>query len=405
MGVPVRVFGKFIIVVGCFVISLIQSPYLASQTIPPITGRVVDAVTARPIQGISLTLQISTYAGLSVHTEVKSVASSDASGKFSLPGAKHPSGKETLGAPNGTEIPFDEFRAYWLTANEGFEATGQEQGSAEAEILFNPLLDPKWPVPNKRYFPLTITFPPLTIDPRFEECGRVWFASCIHIDAWSNITIPLVPVLNDPQGCNSITESFLRERCRQLNTYHAAFLHRASYEDMKIGKRLCEDLGQHGWIRDSCLSQLELHSETRAAEALPVPEGMFPDSIAGLLIQGKHCGPRLKFSGRVMCGAAYGNEAKVAVTPIATVQIEEFPEEEPSTKPPPWNPSFTDHNEAKITEESLGDGKVLRYKGPQFNSFYWHSGNRHVEVFFYQPIPQQEQLVSYYLKKLPSNFQ
>jgi len=106
-----------------------------------------------------------------------------------------------------------------------------------------------------------------------------------------------------------------------------------------------------------------------------------------------------------MCGAAYGNEAKVAVTPIATVQIEEFPEEEPSTKPPPWNPSFTDHNEAKITEESLGDGKVLRYKGPQFNSFYWHSGNRHVEVFFYQPIPQQEQLVSYYLKKLPSNFQ
>lgn len=404
---PLRVFGRFI-VVCCFAISLVQSPDLASQTIPTITGWVVDAVTGKPIQGISLTLQISTYEGFSVHTAVKSVGSSDSSGRFSLPRANH-TVKVFIPGPNGAKFPLDEIRAYWLTANEGFEATGQEQGSAEAEILFNPLLDPKWPVPNKRYFPLTITFPPLTINPKVEECGRVWAAACMHVDSWSDVTISLVPVLDSPEGCNSITESSLRERCRQLNTYHAAFLHRASYEDMKIGKRLCEDLG-HGWIRDSCLDQLALHSESQATEALPVPEGMFPDSIAGLAMQGKHCGPRLKFSGRVMCGAAYGSETKVAAAQVAaahvaTVQIEEFPEEEPSTKPPPWNPSYTDHNEAKITEEPLAGGKVLRYHGPQFNSFYWHSGDRHVEVFFYQLIPQEEQIVSYYLKKFPSNFQ
>jgi hypothetical protein len=129
---------------------------------------------------------------------------------------------------------------------------------------------------------------------------------------------------------------------------------------------------------------------------------MFPDSIAGLLVKNKHCGPRLRFSGRVMCGAAYGSETKEL---LATVQIEDFPEEETSNKPPPWNPSYTDHNEAKIREESLGDSKVLRYQGPQFNSFYWYSGKRHVEVFFYMPVPQQEQFVSYYLKRLPSNFQ
>lgn len=404
MGMPLRVFGKFTVVICCFLIPLIHPPYLASQTIPPITGQVVDAVTAKPIQGISLSLQISTYEGFSVHTKVKTVASSDPSGKFSLPGAKHLSGRVSLPGPNGTEIPFDEFRAYWLTANEGFEATGQEQGSAEAQILFNPLSNPeRGPVADKRYFPLTITFPPLTINPKVEECGRVWAASCIHMDSWPNITISLIPVLDDPKGCNTIGESSLRERCRELNTYHAAFLHVDSYEDVKVGKRLCNDVedGEHGWITETCLSQLALHARTPASRE-PIPEGMFPDSISGLLMKKKQCGPRLSFDGRVECGAAYGSEAREF---LAAVHVDEFPELEHSTKPPAWNPSYTDHNEAKITEESLPDGKVLRYRGPQFNSFYWESGDRHIEVFLYQPIPQEEQLVSYYLKKFPSNFQ
>lgn len=398
---PIRVFGKFSVAVCCSVVLLIQSHYLAAQTIPPVTGRVVDAVTARPIQGISLTLQISTYAGFSVHTEVKSAASSDSSGRFSFPGANHPSGKFSGPGPNGAETPLDEFRAYWLTVNEGFEATGQEQSSAESQILFNPMSNPeRGPVADKRYFPLTITFPPLTINPKVEECGGAWAASCIHMDSWSNITISLIPVLDDPKGCNTIGESLLRERCRQLNTYHAAFLHIASYEDVKIGKRLCADLG-HGWITETCLSQLALHAVTPATPE-QIPEGMFPDSIAGLLMKNKHCGPRLSFSGRVMCGAAYSSETKEIA---ATVQIEEFPEEDPSSKPPPWNPSYTDYKEAKIAEDSLPDGKILRYRGPQSNSFFWESGDRHIEVFFYQPIPQQEQLVSYYLKRFPSNFQ
>jgi hypothetical protein len=294
------------------------------------------------------------------------------------------------------------FRAYWLTANEGPEATGQEQNSAETQILFNPMSNPKLgPVGDKRYFPLTITFPPLTFDSKHEECDRVWAASCEHMGSWSNITISLIPVLDDPKRCDTISESSLRGRCRQLNTYHAVFLHVASYDDVKIGKRLCEDL-DHGRITETCLSQLSRYAVNLATGSEQTPEGMFPDSIAGLLMNKKQCGPRLSFSGRVMCGAAYGSKTKEFV---AVVHVEEFPEEEHSAKPPAWNPDYTDHKDAKITEESLPDGKLLRYRGPQFNSFYWHSGNRHVEVFFYQSVPQQEQFVSYYLKKFPSNFQ
>ena len=402
---PLRVFSKLVVIICCSLNLLIQSRYLAAQTIPPVAGRVVDAVTDKPIQGISLTVQISTYVGFSVHTEVKSATSSDSSGRYSLRGTKRPIGRISIpGANSQSNIPWDEFRAYWLTVNEGFEATGQEMGSAEARILFNPMSDPKFdPVTDKRYFPLTVTFPPLTIDPKQEVCGRVWAASCIHMDSWSNITISLIPVLEDPKGCNTIGESSLRERCRELNTYHAAFLHVDSYEDVKVGKGLCNDVerGEHGWITETCLSQLALHASTPASHE-PIPEGLFPDSISGLLMKRKQCGPRLSFDGRVECGAAYGTEAKES---LAVVHVDEFPELEHSTKPPAWNPGYTDHNEAKIAEESLPDGKVLRYRGPQFNSFYWESGDRHIEVFLYQPIPQQEQLVSYYLKKFPSNFQ
>jgi hypothetical protein len=102
--------------------------FLAAQVVPPVTGRVVDAVTAASIPGISLTLQISTYEGFSVHTEVKSTATSDPSGRFSLSGAS-----------NRAQSPLGELRAYWLTVNEGLDATGQEENSAATQVLYNPM--------------------------------------------------------------------------------------------------------------------------------------------------------------------------------------------------------------------------------------------------------------------------
>lgn len=53
----------------------------AAQVVSPVTGKVVDAITARPIQGISLTLQTSTYEGFSVNTEVKNIATSNLFGR------------------------------------------------------------------------------------------------------------------------------------------------------------------------------------------------------------------------------------------------------------------------------------------------------------------------------------
>jgi len=340
-------------VVLCFWAVSFPKFLVAAQAVPPVTGRVVNAVSGKPIEGMALTLQISEYQGFSVRTQVKSTATSDRSGSFSLAGFNHPA--ETL---------FDEIRAHWLTVNEGLEATGQEQNSAEVWLLYNPMSNRRGiDVGDKRYFPLTITF-------RQEGCARAWAAACMYMSSWSSIAIPVIPVLDDVSECNRIVYELLRENCRQLNTYRVAFVHVDSYEEVKKDKELCNEV-DHGRIAKTCLWQLDLYVANpaygyvrpmKAQVNEPIPAGMFPDSLAGLpVMKNKHCGPRLEFSGRVMCAAGYGSETKELVA----VYIEEWPEEERSTKPPTWKPAYTDHKEATVTEESRSDGKILRYCGPQ----------------------------------------
>lgn len=293
-------------------------------------------------------------------------------------------------------------RSYWLTVNEGNEETGQEENSAETQVFYNPMSNRRgWAVGDKRYFPLIVTFRP-------EGCDRVWAATCLHIASRTDIAIPLIPVLDGIYGCNAIGESSLKEKCRQLNTYRGAFLHVDSYEEVKKGKELCNEV-DGGAISKTCLLQLEAYVANPAYEREmkpqvnePIPEGMFPESLGGLPVtKNKHCGPQLEFSGRVMCFAGYGTETEQLVA----VHIEQWPESEQSTVPPPWNPGYRDHEYATVTEEQRPHGKVLRYHGPQCNSFLWYSGERHVEVLSCYPVPQLEQFVTYYLERFPSTFQ
>src|SRR5256885_2283238 len=87
MGMRLPVIRTLTIIICFWLVPQAKPHYLAAQVILPVSGRVVDGVTGMPIQGISLTLQISTYEGFSVHTEVKNTATSNLSGRFSLAGA------------------------------------------------------------------------------------------------------------------------------------------------------------------------------------------------------------------------------------------------------------------------------------------------------------------------------
>src|SRR5271154_7458695 len=90
-------------------------------------------------------------------------------------------------------------------------------------------------VGDTRYFPLTISF-------RHEGCDRVWAPTCMYQPSSSDIVIPPIPVLDDVNDCKRIADSSLQEKCRQLNTYRAAFVHVDSYEEVKKGKKLCNDV-------------------------------------------------------------------------------------------------------------------------------------------------------------------
>src|SRR5258708_4714245 len=220
-----RILRNIVLVLCLYAVLFPKFLFVTAQVVPPVTGRVVDAVTGQSIEGIALTLQASTYEGFSVHTQVKSTATSNPSGSFSLSGFNHP-----------VQTVFDEIRAYWLTVNEEFEATGQEENSAETRILYNPMSNRRGvAVGDTRYFPVTITF-------RQDGCVRLWVAACMYMTSRSDVTIPMIPVLEDVSACNRIEDESLREKCRQLNTYRAASVHVDSYEEVKENKKLCNDV-------------------------------------------------------------------------------------------------------------------------------------------------------------------
>ncbi len=401
-------FLRTLTIICLCVVPLTKCHCLAAQIIPPVTGRVVDSVTGKPIQGILLTLQISTYEGFSVHTEVKGTATSDLSGRFSLAGATH-----------RTKSPFDQIRAYWLTVNEGFDATGEEENSAATQVLYNPMSNRRGEaVGDKRYFPLTVTFRP-------EGCDRVWAAACMYTRLWSGFSILLIPILDDVDDCNKIDDKTLRENCRQLNTYRGAFVHVDNFDQVQRGKALCAEV-DHASLSSTCLQQLALYVANPAYERPikpqvnePTPDGMFPDSVAGLPAMNKGgCGPQLEFDGRVNCGGGYGTVSRQLVA----VYFERWPENTPKLKE--WShldptAKWSHLQDPDVNEEVRGGGKVLRYLGKWYSgvqgvdgsfvqtehkatSYVWFSTNTIVEVLFYDPMPEQEAFLSYYLGKFPS---
>ena len=367
--------------------------YSTGRFTPPMFGRVVDAVTHRSISGINVVVEESHYEGWAIHTEAVRATTTKWFGLFFLFPTYH-------WDPGG---PLSSFRAYWLTVNEDKHGeSGGEEGSAENIVLYNPMFDRGgWAIGNRNYFPLTITF-------NVRGCNRIWDATCSFKWLWWGISVPLVPVLDDPKVCDNISNSDKRENCRQLNTYHGAFVHIDSYEQVQQGKLLCSEV-DHGIISRECIQELPTYIAMAytyspqfhaPAHYEPIPPGMFPDNLFGIpVISDRHCGPRLLFSGRLLCIAHYGPETNQLVN----ISIEEFPDPADSQGPIEWNPHFAEPKHGTVSYESLPEGDVYRYRGPQYNSFLWYSGKKHIQVTFSNPIPQMQEIVSYYLKLFPSS--
>jgi len=93
---------------------------------------------------------------------------------------------------------------------------------------------------------------------RRDGCDRVWDAACVFKTFQLGVYLPLFPVLNNVEDCKKIEGSSLREQCRQLNTYRAAFAHVDTYESAQRGKAFCAQV-DHGIISAECLRQLPVY--------------------------------------------------------------------------------------------------------------------------------------------------
>jgi hypothetical protein len=365
-----------------------------NTTIPPVSGRVRDALTGEAVRGVNVELQVSHVGRSAIQIESKN--STDASGSFYLPAVSIPE--------LDSDDPFDRLH-YWLIVNGPQGGTGQEERFAETQILYNPMFNRRGqPVGDKAYFSQAATFTP-------DGCDRIWNPACTYQESRRDFSILLIPVLNNTEDCKKIEDSSVKEKCRELNTYRSAFVHVDNYEEVQKEKKLCDEVDA-GPISRICLVQLNSYVANAAYDrpikpqvGEPVPPAMFPNSLAGIPMDGSSCGPRLEFTGRLRCTAGYGMQSH---TVVVFVSIEEFPGEElpgaeQSINPEKWKPPYTDHEQATVSSETRAGGKILRYQGPQYNSYFWLSGNKHVEVFFYHPIPEQEQFVSFFLGNFPSS--
>jgi hypothetical protein len=122
------VLRKLTLIFSFWAVSLTQGYVLAAQVIPPIRGRIVDATSGAPIEGIEVELQFETSEGWTQNIESKETAKTDSSGVFSLAGPTHPA-----------KAPFDEFESYWLVVN-----GGPGENSPQTQVLYNPLVKPTW---------------------------------------------------------------------------------------------------------------------------------------------------------------------------------------------------------------------------------------------------------------------
>jgi hypothetical protein len=198
--------------------------------IPAISGRVVDAVTGKPIPNLDVTLRAlsasGTFFGSGLGVLRYENARTSLQGAFAFPTSLEPAARHVLTTIGG----------YWLSVNQTFWSIAWMKAQAPNrehkidttfdDLSFAVTRDPLFlttltqdaelrmrgpRVNSKAYFPMAIQFK--------RSCRQQWNANCLSFDETEDLRVPLIPLLNGPAGCAPIQDSDLREQCRQLNTY------------------------------------------------------------------------------------------------------------------------------------------------------------------------------------------
>jgi hypothetical protein len=258
------------------------------QKIPAISGVVVDAITGKPVAGVDVILHASLTGGDGTLHNANSTTS--ASGGFEFPPASAPGTLDVLSAISELSI----------SVNHAFVSPNQirtlypgqrmnTDGGSDVSLLIQIKVahddDHSLPKPasqrflerfsNRSYFPMSVQF--------LSDCHAVWNATCVSLSPYESLRLLLIPMLDNPAQCKGVRDAETREKCRQLNTYRAAFLHRDTIAEVRQDKRLCEEV-DHGRISADCLERLHIAAGRRATPqaSLALPPKM--ESIEKALI-------------------------------------------------------------------------------------------------------------------------
>ena len=126
----------------------------ATRIVPPIFGRIVDAVTKEPVQGVLVTLEYTRHHGLGpTATVVHSQATTNRWGWFWLMPA--------IGWSQQLALVMPSIGERWLTINQVPADGSGSFAAAEVSALYDPTSKREgMKVSNPAYFPLTIAYDP-----------------------------------------------------------------------------------------------------------------------------------------------------------------------------------------------------------------------------------------------------
>ncbi len=270
---------------------------------PALSGIVVDALTGKPVGGVDVTLRaslrVASFGGGGDKPLRYENSTTSPDGRFRFPARAEAAAAGALASiseislsVNRTFISVAQMLALsptetWRTSDGLSDVTWLAQHGTLADVSFARDPSAEFQVgrlQNKSYFPVSVQF--------LRDCYNEWAAACLTLSPNAGVRIPLIPVLNDPAGCARIADAETQQRCRELNTYQAAFLHRETIAQVRQDKKLCESV-DHGRASRECLEHLHNDVRLRAPpqgsltpppEMDPIENAMVLTPVAGLVV-------------------------------------------------------------------------------------------------------------------------
>ena len=374
------------------------------HVVSPISAKVVDAITAKPVSEINVCLQVDGK-GLGGREVLRSEMSpTNDSGKFFFRSSVH-----LMRSPR-------KWGGYWirvLDPNEGIGSRcGADIGQSELDKT------EQWPVylgpdanGRSKYFPVALW----RGDP--DPSAFHWGAMHRALGFPLGKRIALIPILQNVNDCKQIHDSSLSEDCRQLNTYAAALSLRENQdaESRARAATLCGEVDHaffSAWCRGKLaeFAMLQTARQARGDYFLTAgvperrPDDLFPPVVAGVpRISSSMYDDGSRGTGRRAYSCTYLRQGDTPAYMDAS--IEEFPDLERARERLAALPGgFADQAPGTDSEVLFAPGqKIERHRGTQYSGAFWLSNNRVIFIRFNQPFAKEDEFIATYLASFPSS--